>query len=182
MLFAEEMQELAEGIVASKRSRIEGIANLKNETQNQLAGYKSDRQAMAQELHAGLEADKAALMADTATLMKELGELDAARQAEVRVELAEARSQLKSDTAALMKGLGRGTKARRKEVKAELAEARSQLKSEIGALMRELKAEMKAARRAWQQGLRAALRESKPRPPARRTSPRKAASPKEPAA
>ena len=131
---AEEMRELAEEIVASKRSRKEEVESLNDETRAlmdelaegdksrqmgvkiQLTGYRNDHQAMAKELHASLEADNAALMeelgettkarkAEVSGLMEELAEVDAARQAEVKSQLSGYRAEMEATRTAWQEGL-----------------------------------------------------------------------------
>lgn len=139
----EEMRALGQEIVASKRSRKEAVASLKDETHalmNELAEGSKARQMGVRIQLTGSHKDHQAM------------------GKEVRAELAEARSQLKSDSAALMADLAKTTKARKQDV-------RSQLRG-YGTEMKGVRAEFVAARTGWQEGLGAAPSRPKPTPSA----------------
>jgi len=130
----EEMRALGQEIVASKRSRKEAVASLKDETHalmNELGEGSKSRQMGVRIQLTGFRKDHRAM------------------GKEVRAELAKAKAQLKAETKAVMK---------------EVAKANAQLKAETGALVRELNAEMEGARTGWQEGLGAAPSKPKPTP------------------
>jgi len=146
----EEMRELAQGIVASHRSRKQAIGSLKRETRGlmkelahdskarrmgvriQLTGFRNDHQAMGQEVRAELAQAKAQLKSDTAAHMKEVADTTKARKAEVKSQL----SDYDSDHQAMGQ-----------EVRAELAKVRPESEADNAALMKELGQTTKARKK-----------------------------------
>jgi len=139
----EEMNSLAREIISSHQSRVEGVSQIRQETQAQLQGLDRAHNAMAQELRAELGKVKPAL--DQAGAARKREEAQRAK------ELAQGVAQRKVGVKAQLQGLGRAHQAMAQRQRTALNQGRATLARDVAVLRKGYRDEQAGARAAWQQ-------------------------------